>query len=206
MLSVPTTYREPKGLFVLEALANGVPVVLPRHGSFPELVEATGGGVLVEPGSPDALAEALGRCSSTGARRRELGRRGREAVHRRFGDRQAADGLRAVYARGARRGGGGGTARWSLTVHEYAELRTRRKVEFADTDMGGIVHFSRFFVYMETAEHEFLNALGTTVHFEIDGPPSAGPAVGLLRVPGRRRGSATSWRSTCGCCARGASR
>src|SRR5262249_35906582 len=35
VLSVPTTYREPKGLYVLEALANGVPVVQPRHGSFP---------------------------------------------------------------------------------------------------------------------------------------------------------------------------
>ena len=38
-------------------------------------------------------------------------------------------------------------------------FRTRRRVEFVDTDMGGIVHFSRFFVFMETAEHEFLEAL-----------------------------------------------
>lgn len=43
------------------------------------------------------------------------------------------------------------------------EFHTRRKVEFADTDMEGIVHFSRFMVYMETAEHEFLEALGTRV-------------------------------------------
>ncbi len=50
VLSVPTVYREPKGLFVLESLANAVPVVLPAHGAFPELIEATGGGVLVEPG------------------------------------------------------------------------------------------------------------------------------------------------------------
>jgi 4-hydroxybenzoyl-CoA thioesterase/acyl-CoA thioester hydrolase len=49
------------------------------------------------------------------------------------------------------------------------ELRTRRKVEFADTDMGGIVHFARFFVFMETAEHELLAAAGTPVHFEHDG-------------------------------------
>lgn len=46
-----------------------------------------------------------------------------------------------------------------------AELRTRRKVEFADTDMGGLVHFSRFFVYMESAEHELLAAAGAAVHF-----------------------------------------
>ena len=46
------------------------------------------------------------------------------------------------------------------------ELHTKRRIEFADTDMGGLVHFARFFVFMETAEHEFLNALGSTVHFE----------------------------------------
>ena len=42
IFSVPTSYREPKGLYVLESWANGVPVVQPRHGSFPELIEATG--------------------------------------------------------------------------------------------------------------------------------------------------------------------
>ena len=49
------------------------------------------------------------------------------------------------------------------------EFHTRRRIEFADTDMAGIVHFSRFFVFMETAEHQFLKSLGTTVHFEHDG-------------------------------------
>ena len=37
---------------------------------------------------------------------------------------------------------------------------SRRRVEWADTDMAGIVHFSRFFVFMETAEHEMRRALG----------------------------------------------
>ncbi|MCG8650351.1 MAG: glycosyltransferase family 4 protein, partial [Pirellulales bacterium] len=46
LLSVPTDYHDPKGLFVLEALAAGVPVVQPNHGAFGELVEATGGGVV----------------------------------------------------------------------------------------------------------------------------------------------------------------
>ncbi len=54
---------------------------------------------------------------------------------------------------------------------------TQRKIEFADTDMGGIVHFSRFFVFMETAEHEFLNALGTSVATEIDGRSVGWPRV-----------------------------
>ncbi len=47
--------------------------------------------------------------------------------------------------------------------------KTRRKIEFADTDLAGIVHFARFFVFMETAEHEFLNSLGTSVSTTIDG-------------------------------------
>ncbi len=92
VLSVPTTYREPKGLYVLEALANGVPVVQPRHGSFPELVEATGGGLLVEPDNPGDLAAALRRLADDPSVARELGRKGREAVHTRFtADRMARD-------------------------------------------------------------------------------------------------------------------
>ena len=55
VLSVPTTYREPKGLSILEALANGVPVVQPAHGAFPELIAATQGGLLFEPGNVDDL-------------------------------------------------------------------------------------------------------------------------------------------------------
>jgi glycosyltransferase involved in cell wall biosynthesis len=108
LLSVPTTYREPKGLFVLEALANGVPVVQPRHGAFPELIETTGGGLLVDPDSAESLARGLEALLRDPERRRELGRRGREAVHERFNDRVEAESVLRVYetllsARGARR-------------------------------------------------------------------------------------------------------
>jgi glycosyltransferase involved in cell wall biosynthesis len=84
VLSVPTTYREPKGLYVLEALANGVPVVQPRHGSFPELVAKTGGGLLVDPDDPADLARGLRRLLEDRAHREELGRKGKEAVHQEF--------------------------------------------------------------------------------------------------------------------------
>lgn len=90
ILSVPTPYREPKGLYILEAMANGVPVVQPRHGSFPELVEATGGGLLVEPENPEDLARGLRTLVDDVAQRRELGRKGQEAIHRHFhADRMA---------------------------------------------------------------------------------------------------------------------
>ena len=84
VLSVPTVYREPKGLYILEAWANGVPVVQPRHGSFPELIEATGGGLLVNPEDPADLAQALRRLMDEPELARTLGRRGQEAVHERF--------------------------------------------------------------------------------------------------------------------------
>lgn len=50
-----------------------------------------------------------------------------------------------------------------------SEYRTKRKIEFADTDLAGICHFARFFVFMETTEHEFLNALGTSVNLDLEG-------------------------------------
>jgi YbgC/YbaW family acyl-CoA thioester hydrolase len=55
----------------------------------------------------------------------------------------------------------------------------RRKVEFADTDMGGIVHFSKYFVFMETAEHEFLEALGSNVVLWRDGRQISWPRVSV---------------------------
>ncbi|HEX4588327.1 MAG TPA: glycosyltransferase family 4 protein [Gemmataceae bacterium] len=94
VFSVPTTYREPKGLYVLEALANGVPVVQPAHGSFPELVEATGGGLLTQPEDPGDLAEKLHRLLTDPALRLELGQKGREAVHEQFS--AAAEARRTV--------------------------------------------------------------------------------------------------------------
>jgi len=57
------------------------------------------------------------------------------------------------------------------------EIRTRRRIEFADTDMAGIVHFARFFVFMETAEHEFLAALGAPVQRAEGGASFGWPRV-----------------------------
>jgi glycosyltransferase involved in cell wall biosynthesis len=95
VFSVPAEYGEAFGLYVIEALACGVPVVQLRHGAFPELVGATGGGVLCEAGDESALALAIESLLLEPDRARSLGLAGQKAVQERFGieamARQMAD-------------------------------------------------------------------------------------------------------------------
>ncbi len=49
------------------------------------------------------------------------------------------------------------------------EFKQERRVEFSETDMAGIVHFSNFFRYMESTEHAFFRSLGQTLHENQDG-------------------------------------
>ncbi len=83
--SVPTDYEEPKGLFLLEAMACGVPVVQPRRGAFEEILTRTGGGRLVEAGNNQALADVLAELVSDREQRRELGSRAAEGVRQHYG-------------------------------------------------------------------------------------------------------------------------
>jgi len=80
LLCVPTDYHDPKGLFVLEAWAAGVPVVQPDHGAFPEMIAASGGGWIVPPGNPQALAEQLHVLLADAATRKRYGEAGRQYV------------------------------------------------------------------------------------------------------------------------------
>lgn len=84
VFSVPATYGEAFGLYVIEALAAGVPVVQPRHGAFPELLAATGGGVLCKPNDPKALADALETLLLDSAQARALGANGQRAIAEKF--------------------------------------------------------------------------------------------------------------------------
>ena len=92
VFSVPATYGESFGLFVLESLACGVPVVQPRHASFPEILAQTGGGILCEPDDPADLARHLGALLSNPAHAIALGEAGRQNVLEKFSvDRMARD-------------------------------------------------------------------------------------------------------------------
>jgi glycosyltransferase involved in cell wall biosynthesis len=83
-LSVPATYDEPKGIFLLEAMANGVPVVQPRRGSFTEIINQTGGGILVKPDDIESLAEGLLSLAKNPRLARQLGQRGSEGVRQHY--------------------------------------------------------------------------------------------------------------------------
>ena len=76
-----------------------MPVVQPRCDAFPELIEATGGGVLCPPRDPSALADALAELLLDDKRRRELGEAGRAAVRERFTARRMAEEVADVCAR-----------------------------------------------------------------------------------------------------------
>jgi glycosyltransferase involved in cell wall biosynthesis len=97
VFAVPTRYAESKGIYVLESLARGTPVVLPAHGAFPELVEATAGGVTHPPGDAAALADALEAFLNDPARRRQMGRAGHAVVRERFLDTHMAQGMLGIY-------------------------------------------------------------------------------------------------------------
>jgi glycosyltransferase involved in cell wall biosynthesis len=95
---MPATYAEPKGFTIIEAMANGLPVVQPDHGAFTELVTQSGGGVLVPPKDPQAIASALFELLTDRARADALGRAGAEGVRRHYTLDRMAEVAERTYA------------------------------------------------------------------------------------------------------------
>ncbi|MGI9106828.1 MAG: glycosyltransferase family 4 protein [Pyrinomonadaceae bacterium] len=84
VLCVPATYDEPKGISLLEAMACGVPVVQPRRGGFTEIVERTGGGLLVTPDDAESLAAGIYELWKNPPRAAALGRSGAQGVREHY--------------------------------------------------------------------------------------------------------------------------
>jgi len=97
VMSVPATYDEPKGMFLLEAMAAGVPVVQPRRGAFPEIIETTGGGILVDRDDPEALAAGLERLQNEPMLAMALGEAGAIGVRAHYTVDHMAETVEQIY-------------------------------------------------------------------------------------------------------------
>ena len=98
VLCVPSTYNEHKGIYLLEAMASGVPVVQPRRGTFPEIIEKTSAGLLVPPDDRDRLAEGILAIWKDPALAEELGRNGPTGVREHYSVAGMAGRTLEVYA------------------------------------------------------------------------------------------------------------
>ncbi|MDF1666529.1 MAG: glycosyltransferase family 4 protein, partial [Planctomycetota bacterium] len=97
LLSVPALYGESFGLYVIEALAMGVPVLQPNHAAFPELLKLTEGGALFDQDDPEAYALAIEALFKTPDQLTEMGRKGHSAVHRMFGSDAMARAVQDIF-------------------------------------------------------------------------------------------------------------
>ncbi len=110
LLCVPARRETAFGLYLVEAMAAGVPFVQPRAGAFPEIAEASGAGVICEGSDPAALAAALAALLDDPARRAALAAAGRAAAAGRFSARRMAADTLDAYETAAARGGAENTA------------------------------------------------------------------------------------------------
>lgn len=90
VFSVPATYREPKGISILEALAAGVPVVQPDHGAYPEWINATQGGLLHRPHDSADLADKLAILLRDANLRKRMGQQAQQAAWEKFSSERMA--------------------------------------------------------------------------------------------------------------------
>ncbi len=97
VMAVPATYDEPKGVSLLEAMACGVPFVQPRRGSFTEIVENTGGGLLVQPDDPRSLAEGILKIVKEKRLAEELSANGFRGVREQYSAANMADRVLEAY-------------------------------------------------------------------------------------------------------------
>lgn len=99
LFSVPAIYREAFGLYVVEAMACGVPVVQPDASAFPEIIHTGGGGVTVPPKDPAALARAWHSLLADAPRRAALAHAARTSAEQHFSSQLMAQRFLAIAQR-----------------------------------------------------------------------------------------------------------
>lgn len=97
IMSVPVRKYEAYGLYLLEANASGVPVIQPDTGAFPEIIEMTGGGIVYQPDTVEALADSILKLSSDKSLLSELSIKGRKGVEEILSMSRMATGIIEVY-------------------------------------------------------------------------------------------------------------
>lgn len=97
VFSVPALYGEAFGLYVLEALAAGVPVVQPKHGGFTEIIKLTKGGELFDHEVHQSFLDTLKMMLDSPEHRKSLSEKGRQAVHSQFSIDAMTGNLLRVY-------------------------------------------------------------------------------------------------------------
>jgi len=97
LLSVPVPGGEAFGAYQVEALAAGVPIVQPNIGGYPEFIEATGGGILYEPNTPEKLAEAWVSLLENPEKLQNMGNTGLKSVREKYSMEQMANNIIDVY-------------------------------------------------------------------------------------------------------------
>jgi glycosyltransferase involved in cell wall biosynthesis len=90
LFCVPARLPEAFGLYVIEAMAAGVPVVLPDHGSFPEIIQETEGGLLFAKDEPRGLVNTLNDLLNNSERAKQFGEQGKAAVHEKYSNERLA--------------------------------------------------------------------------------------------------------------------
>ncbi len=84
LVSVPVRIGEAFGMYLLESMASGVPVVQPALGAFPEIVELSGGGITYMPNSPEKLSETWADLLSNPEKLEKLSNDGYEGTKKKF--------------------------------------------------------------------------------------------------------------------------
>ena len=96
-ISVPVRNGEAFGLYLIESMASGVPVVQPAKGAFPEIIELAKGGITYEPNTPENLAKTWAELLNNPEEIQKMGENGRAGVSAHFNIYDQGNRLTEIY-------------------------------------------------------------------------------------------------------------